>query len=113
MAQHVQIDGVGSIAIVGGNVRTTFYSYLAEPQADGKQAAQEPSLRVAMSVEAFVKTYQAFRRMAEDMEAKGIIKRQKRDESRDADKPSESPAAPEEAEEILLGKNRESWPPFN
>ncbi|MGI9500064.1 MAG: hypothetical protein ACR2P3_08500 [Geminicoccaceae bacterium] len=88
MAQNTYVDGIGSIAVVAGNVRVTLFSYLAEPEEDGQQAVHEPSVRLVMSRTTFLKTYQRFQRMAQEMDAKGMFDRAEPEET--TDKPNEA-----------------------
>ncbi|MGF1681390.1 hypothetical protein L4D09_13410 [Photobacterium makurazakiensis] len=73
MADQHFIDGIENVAIIAGNVRMDFYTFGVDPDTSGKEPPREHNLRLVMSPDAFLRSWQTHTQLLEELKKRGLI----------------------------------------
>ncbi len=76
MAEDIFVDSLVDIAITGGLARLDFANLATINSANGEPPTLQPSRRVIMPLEGFLKAHQAMGRMIDIMIEKGTLTKQ-------------------------------------
>ncbi|KFA98539.1 hypothetical protein [Vibrio sp. ER1A] len=73
MADQHYIDGIENVAIIAGNIRMDFYTFAVDPETSGKEPPKEHNLRLVMSPDAFLRSWQTHTQLLEELKSRGLI----------------------------------------
>ncbi|MGF1734709.1 hypothetical protein [Photobacterium satsumensis] len=73
MAEQHFIDGIENVAIIAGNVRMDFYTFGVDPDTSGKEPPREHNLRLVMSPDAFLRSWQTHTQLLEELKKRGLV----------------------------------------
>ncbi|MGF1748669.1 MULTISPECIES: hypothetical protein [Vibrio] len=73
MADQHYIDGIENVAIIAGNIRMDFYTFAVDPETSGKEPPKEHNLRLVMSPDAFLRSWQTHAQLLEELKSRGLV----------------------------------------
>ncbi|PSW09575.1 hypothetical protein C9I98_25810 [Photobacterium sanctipauli] len=92
MAEQHFVDGIENVAIIAGNVRVDFYTYGVDPETSGKEPPKEHNLRLVMSPEAFLKSWQSHNQLLQELKKRGLVTQRDSEQSEEQVSAEPSPA---------------------